>query len=222
MTGRLVVLLAVLVALAVAAAVAVLGAARERPAAVGAASAREIGVSSDGVHYAPRLSEPLFDPTVRWVPGDSREARFWVRHQADGAGDLSLDVLTPGRTGLLDSGWLTVSARVGAGDWRVLGDDGTERLLTAEDVAAARPLPVTVRVALAPGAGSSTEVRATDLDLRVALAGTDGPASGGDAPPGAGTAVRWPVPVLVLLLLLAGPLLLLAPGRGRPATGGTS
>lgn len=215
MTGRLVVLVLAVALAAVVAAVVTVGTATGR-----ASSTRAIGVSGDGEHYGARLDAPLFEPSLRWVPGDSREARFWVRNQADGAGDLSIDVLTPGRTGLLETGWLTVAARVGEGEWRVLEDGGTERLLTAEDVASADALPVTVRVAFAAEAPASTEVLATDLDVRVALAG----ASTDDATSGraAGTAVPWSVPALALVLLLAGPLVLLARPHRRPRAGGVS
>ncbi|MFI5428339.1 hypothetical protein ACHMWU_18290 [Aeromicrobium sp. UC242_57] len=43
------------------------------------------------------MGEPLFDPDLRWVPGDSTIGGFYVRNQ--GASDANLRVAVRGRAG---------------------------------------------------------------------------------------------------------------------------
>ncbi|WP_408899307.1 hypothetical protein ACJ5H2_09430 [Nocardioides sp. R1-1] len=100
--------------------------------AVGAAAAPahaedEIGLSRDGVAWAPELTTPLFDPAFRWIPGDVEERTFWVRNEGPSAGELSVDVLATDTQALLASPDFLLEARLGAGPWvEVLG--GTTRV----------------------------------------------------------------------------------------------
>ena len=59
-----------------------------------AASAQtdRLGLSSDGVTFAETLKKPLFDSAIRWVPGDVRVATFYVRNQAETAGNLQVAI----------------------------------------------------------------------------------------------------------------------------------
>ena len=75
-------------------------------------------VSADGRHWHSALSEPLFDPRVRWVPGDVRSTRFWVRNRAEEAGALRVQVIRAGRVTLIDADALVVSAQAGTEPWR--------------------------------------------------------------------------------------------------------
>jgi len=47
-----------------------------------------VALSADGRRWGSELSAPLFDPAVRWVPGDSRTASFWVRNDGGDTGRL--------------------------------------------------------------------------------------------------------------------------------------
>lgn len=191
------------------------------------AAHREVGLSADGTHYADALDRPLFDPQVRWVPGDERRSTFWVRNQAGSAGDLTVDLTARSRSTLFDSGYLRIAARAGHGPWHVVSGGESLRLLTRQDLPAKAEVPVTLRVTLAPGAPNGTMVLATDLDLRVTL--SDVRATGGAAGPGSGhgphgflpstgsSASWWLVPV-GLLLLLSGVLLLTRRRSLHPAT----
>ena len=193
------------------------------PAAAGndGDSARQaVGLSVDGVDYQTGLDQPLFDPTVRWVPGDVRGSTFWVRNQAAESGDLTMDLLVPGRGNLFVSGHLSVTARAGDGPWHTVTHGESMRLLTHKDFPAEAEALVTVRVALAPEAANGTMVLATDLDFRVTLTdaratapgtgpdGADGGGPGGLLPGTGLSASWWAVVRLGLLLLMAGLFLL--------------
>lgn len=129
----------------------------------------ELGLSYDGTTWHESLSRPLFDPDVRWVPGDVRTARFFVRNQSDDAGTMTLDVARVRRTALVDSGYLRISARSGHDPWTSLEDGDVSTLIDDVLVSAGRPVPVEVRVAMGSQAPNGTMVLATDLDFRVAL-----------------------------------------------------
>jgi LPXTG-motif cell wall-anchored protein len=143
----------------------------------------EIGVSPDGVHWSSSLGAPLFDPTLRWVPGDTRESSMYVRNQAAQAAEMVVDVVGAEVDSLLETGDLTVSGRVDDGDWRDLAGPGTHRLL---DAVAARPgevLKVDLRVAFAATSVNVSQALSLNLNLRVGLtqaeAGSNDPGTGG-------------------------------------------
>ncbi|WP_116997125.1 hypothetical protein [Desertimonas flava] len=73
-------------ALAVAVAAAVLVAFLVAPARVAAAG--ELQLSRDGLSWADRLDEPLFDDAVSLVPGGTATAVFHVRNASDGGAEL--------------------------------------------------------------------------------------------------------------------------------------
>lgn len=178
-----------------------------------AARGPEVGVSLDGVHYEAGITQPLFDPKLRWVPGDERSSRFWVRNQAVDPGDLTIDLLTQNRQDLFDSSYLSISARAGVGPWHTVTAGTPMRLIRTTDFPAKAEVPVTVLVAVAAEAPNTTMVLATDLDFRITLTDaratgpnvTDGP---GGLLPSTGAAASWWVVPLGLLLLLAGTFLL--------------
>jgi len=188
------------------------------------AQRQQVGLSLDGVHYQHDIDQPLFDPALRWVPGDVRRSSFWVRNQAVEPGDLTIDVLALGRKPLLDSRYLSISARTGDGPWQTMGSDKSMHLLTQKNVPANSAVPVTVQVALAPEATNGTMLLATDLDFGVTLTDARATAAGGgsvdhpDGPggllPDTGSSASWWALPLALLLLLVGVLVL---SRRRPA-----
>ncbi|QCW50970.1 LPXTG cell wall anchor domain-containing protein [Nocardioides dongxiaopingii] len=163
--------------------VVLLAAASLSPAA---AAEGQLGVSRDGVHYGDALTRPLFDPEVRWVPGDERTARFWVRNQSSGLGDLTVRIDRAPRDALFGTDDLEVAARIGQQDYVGTTAPGAHELIDAEDVAAGTEVAVDVRVRLAPEAPNATMVLGADLDFTVTLTeSTDGDDGGGT--PGDGT-----------------------------------
>lgn len=178
------------------------------------ADGREVTISLDGEYYQQETSDPLFDPSFRWVPGDVRISRFWVRNEADEAGDLTIDLVPRERTDLFRSGYLTVSARAGRGTWTTARSDTELRLLSAKDLPSRAAVPVSIRVSVAADAPNGTMVLGTDFDFRVTLADAraGGPDGTTDDPSGSlpdtGASTSWWVVPLGLLLVAAGALLL--------------
>lgn len=149
-------------------------------------------LSPDGDRWGPTLDRPLFDPAVRWVPGDERTASFWVRNATDRPADLSLAILTEDTDELLADDVLTVVARA-----HRPGDDACA--VTLADAGSAYPLgPVAsrkaVRITLIASygaeAGNATQQDRAGLDFRVTL--TDHAAGGPTTPPSSPSASRTP------------------------------
>ncbi|WP_148615017.1 hypothetical protein [Nocardioides rubriscoriae] len=128
-----------------------------------------IGLSTDGVHWAPDLVDPLFDADLRWVPGDERTATFYVRNERPDLGDLSVSVDRVVSDTLRATGWLAVSARAGDQPWVSITDGGSHELVDQDDVASDEPVTVQVRVAMSTDAPNDTMVLGTDLDFSVRL-----------------------------------------------------
>lgn len=134
-----------------------------------ASAAPAVGLSRDGVTYSSSLEAPLFDPDIRWVPGDSRTESFFVRNLAADDADLSIDVLGVSVDSLMQTGDLTVSARGADGTWRDVSAPGTHRLVSAVDLATGRAARVDVKVDLSSGSTNVSQVRRLALDVRVLL-----------------------------------------------------
>ena len=182
--------------------VVLLGAATAGPAAAD----EEIGLSRDGVVWTSRLTQPLFDPAVLWVPGDSRTSTFWVRSQAVEDARLTVDVLGARIDALLETGDLTVSARADRGDWRSVTGTGTRRLVSTIAAESRDPVRLDVRVDLDAGSSNGSQTLQLDVDLRIRLVqstASGAPAAGGSGGllPGTGGPGLW---VLVVGLVLAG------------------
>ena len=84
-------------------------------AAAPAIAADEVGLSSDGVSWGSALSEPLFDPAFRWVPGDRETASFWVRNESSDAALLDVAILGSSVDALMETGDLSVTVAVAGG-----------------------------------------------------------------------------------------------------------
>lgn len=134
-----------------------------------AAASSEIGLSRDGIAFAPKLDAPLFDPATLWVPGDVRTETFYVRNQATDNADMSIDVIGASRDSLMDTGALMVSLRGSDAVWHDVTDPGMQRVVSAADLASGRAARIDVKVALLNGAPNMTQVRHLDLDVRVLL-----------------------------------------------------
>lgn len=140
----------------------------------------EIALSLDGVHWHASLATPLFDGSVQWVPGDVRTASFHVRNDGSDAGDLEIAVARTESYSLLDSGFLTVSARAGDGPWTPVDEMTPKSLVDGTEVASGADVPVLVRVTLAENAPNDTKLLASDFGFSVRLTDASATSPDGD------------------------------------------
>lgn len=174
----------------------------------------EIGLSRDGTSWASSLGAPLFDSGIRWVPGDSRVASFFVRNESADPAELSVDVLGSRIDSLLDTGDVTISAQGGSGGWREISTAGTHQLVSdvaARSGAAAR---VSVKVDFDPASTNMSMRRDLDLRFRVRLIQAAVAVDDDNGLlPGTGAPALWPA--FIGLALLAGGLSLTSRRRER-------
>lgn len=133
------------------------------------AAAGELGLSLDGVHWANAISDPLFDPSMRWVPGDSENATFFIRNQGGSGGDLTVDVISSTAGDLIDSGDLHITAKGGGGAWKLVSRPGRHRLLTAPNIPDGQIGPVVIDVSFDGTSTNQTQVRSSDPLFKVTL-----------------------------------------------------
>ena len=137
-----------------------------------ALAAGELGLSLDGTHWSQSISTPLFDPSFRWVPGDSEVETFFVRNQGASPGDLTIGLLSPAASDLIDSGDLHVTAKGGGGAWTTVSQSGTHRLLSATDIAEGQVSPIKVTVSFDSTSTNATQLLASELTFRITLSGS--------------------------------------------------
>lgn len=158
------------------AATLVLAAASASPAL----AANEIALSSDGQHWSRTLTQPLFDPAVLWVPGDSRTASFYVRNEAASAGDLAIAVRSDDPDRLLADDHVGIQARAGAGPWVALEAAGSLHRLAAAAIPAGSRIRLEVRASFDALSANQTQVDRAGLTFVVGLA--EALTSGGTGP----------------------------------------
>ncbi len=148
-----------------------------------ALAAGELGLGTDGVHFASTLPAPLFDPAFRWVPGDSETATFYVRNQAKNAGALDITMLAPAVHDLIDSGDLTVSAKFENKPFVSVTTAGAHTLVDSVTVPPKGIRKITIRVDFKPTSPNATQDKVLDLRFKVTLsqrgADVSGPQTGG-------------------------------------------
>lgn len=149
-------------------------------AASPAAAEGELGLSPDGTTWRSELTTPLFDPAIRWVPGDERTSAFFVRNQAADAADLAIAVATRDQDRLMAGDDIAVSARVGSAGWTPLDQVGSVYPLSTGTVAPGETERVQVRAAFDAASTNQSQTKELHLEFRVVLSD----ARGG---PGAGT-----------------------------------
>jgi hypothetical protein len=159
----------------------------------------QLQVSADGVHWSDHLDAPLFNPAVRWVPGDVRVADFWVRSRAGDRGRLTLAVSTTDPDGLLARGDIGLAARADTGEWRDL-DAGGRTELTG--VPAGGDARVQVRARFAWTAANGSRQDRMPLSFRATLteaSAGDGTPGGSGVLPDTGSAIPgWLLPLAAL------------------------
>jgi hypothetical protein len=128
-----------------------------------------LSLSADGRVWAADLSAPLFNPSLVWVPGDSRTARFWARNDSADPGRLTASIEGVATDRLMETGALTVTARGGGGHWTPTDAAGTHRLLQVSTLPPGGAVRVAVTVAFDPEAGPVSQTASLDLRLAVSL-----------------------------------------------------
>lgn len=139
-----------------------------------AAAVEGISLSNDGATWGEALAEPLFDDQILWVPGDTRDAEFFVRNDTAQDAELQIDFLSAEIDELIDLGDLVISTRVDNGEWTSTSTAGLQGLSTSE-IAAGGTRAIQVRAALPFSSPNSTQAQALDFDLLVTLSHTAPP-----------------------------------------------
>ncbi|HEY0905401.1 MAG TPA: hypothetical protein VGE14_16065 [Marmoricola sp.] len=121
-----------------------------------------VAVSVDGVHWTSSLSEPIFDPDVRWVPGDRRTSSFFVRNSGPTPATVRVQVLAEDDD-LVRAGDLRFAARVDGGTWAQLPPDGAAALVRVAPLPQGRRSVVDIRIAFDPASTNSSQ--RADLEL---------------------------------------------------------
>jgi LPXTG-motif cell wall-anchored protein len=134
-----------------------------------AGAAGEIGLSTDGVHFAGALPGPLFAPGFVWVPGDSRTATFYVKNQATTAAVLDVTMQTGPVQTLIQTGDLTIGARVDGGAYVDATTAGDHLLVDQVPVASGTIKKIDVRVTFDPASTNQSQLRQLDLRFAVQL-----------------------------------------------------
>lgn len=139
-----------------------------------ASAVEGISLSNDGATWEETLATPLFDDQILWVPGDTRDAEFFVRNDTAQDAELQIDFLSAEIDELIDIGDLIISTRVDNGEWTSTSTAGLQNL-SASDIAAGGTRAIQVRAALPFSSPNSTQARALDFDLLVTLSHTEPP-----------------------------------------------
>ena len=138
-------------------------------AASGAPSHGRLQLSLDGRRWSSNLRAPLFDPAVRWVPGDSRSAAVWVKNGSSDRGRLVVSVQGTRVDSLLESGALTITARCERGRSRPVREGGTQEVLRVGALAPGHRTRIVLGVALDGSAANATQAKRLRLEFRVRL-----------------------------------------------------
>ncbi|MET1060114.1 MAG: hypothetical protein ABWX84_10975 [Nocardioides sp.] len=146
----------------------------------------DVLVSNTGSGFAETLEQPLFDPALRWVPGDTRSSTFYVKNNSADRATLSLSVLDDDAGGLLDSGALHLQVTSPGIGWSPDPHDPGDLLTSEAVLAPGRSLPVRVRVAFDPHASNRTQLLSSELRIRVGLRQAGRAGLGPASAPGAG------------------------------------
>lgn len=134
-----------------------------------AKAAGELGLSWDGDSWSGQLSEPLFDPAVRWVPGDVGTKTFHVRNQAESGAILTIAVVTHDIDGLLRQEDIKLSARAGAADWVDLAGTDKNFRLNSDALPVGESRKVEVRALFDPASPNRSQRQQLTLTFRVTL-----------------------------------------------------
>lgn len=134
-------------------------------------AADEIEFSHDGVTWSSTLSDPLFDPARRWVPGDTHSASLWVRNLGPTAASVTIDVRSADPDELLSRDDIALSARAAGGAWVDLDNGAPRRLLTA--MATGGDVRIDIEARFDPDSPNRSQRASASLDFTVTLSQID-------------------------------------------------
>lgn len=169
-------------------------------------AADELHVSWDGDAWSEQLSEPLFDPAVRWVPGDFEVKVFYIRNHAKGGATLTIAVTSTDRDYLLRYEDIRLSARVASDDWVDLERTEQNFRLNNDALPAGEVRKVEVRAHFNSDSPNRSQNKELALNFRVMLSdaqvatedpegpGNDDEESAGPLPQTGASDVRWLIP----------------------------
>lgn len=181
----------------------------------------ELLVSGDGTTWSVAVTQPLFDPTVRWVPGDYRDSGFWVRNTTDQAARVELSFTSQDVNALVADGNLMLKVRTTAAAWQPLLVERAQHVVAAT-IPGGSTTEVLVRATLATNASNATMTDLAHLDFTARLTSVDAapivpppgepptspaptdPGSGGVRLPGTGAVIPGWLVVVGLATLGAG------------------
>ena len=158
-----------------------------------------VGLSLDGHQWSSSLTQPLFDPAFRWVPGDTETRSLWVRNQGPTGASMQIALQAPPANPLLAGDDLKIDARAQDGAWLALPTDGSTQTLVDRTLAKGDRVRLDLRVAFVPGSTNQTQLRELPLKFVVQLTqarpGGGGPGGdaggGGDLPDTGNTVQPW-------------------------------
>lgn len=136
-----------------------------------------IAVSSDGAVWGTDLSVPLFDPTERWVPGDTAIASFYLRNDAASSASVRIEARDLGTQVLTANGDVVVHARVDDGAWLLLPMEGASALLNPTAVPAGGVARIDIEAEFAPTTGNGSKDQMATLEFVVRLQDARGDAT---------------------------------------------
>ncbi|MGD9960179.1 LPXTG cell wall anchor domain-containing protein [Nocardioides sp.] len=145
------------------------------------AAGDEIGLSLDGTSWSSDLTDPLFDPAIRWAPGDTRVESFLVRNQSSTASTLDVEITNTMVEGLLATGDLHLDAKVGNQPWKAFSG-GSVPVSSDLRLAVGQHERISVRATFDEAADNQTQQLPFDLDFEVRLTQASGIAVPGDNP----------------------------------------
>lgn len=136
----------------------------------GPAGAREeVGLSADGITFAPTLSAPIFDPSLRWVPGDDETASFYVRNQGPSRAFMTIEVRSGDTDKLLSNDDISLRARAAGGAWVTLVNGASSDKLTQHGLARGGVDRVDLNVRFDPRSTNQSQVKGLGLTVDVTL-----------------------------------------------------
>lgn len=143
----------------------------------------ELSLSLDGATWTPDITAPLFDPAMRWVPGDVETATFFVRNNAPQGARLDVTLRPDGQESLLDDGWVSVVVRTPAREGEATTGPGPSTVLVDAPVPGSQVVPVEVEVTFDEDAPNGTRLRSASLGFDVVLTQTQEIGGGSEEDP---------------------------------------
>jgi hypothetical protein len=142
--------------------------------ATAARAADGIGISDDGTSWSDGLDAPLFDPALRWVPGDSRTETFFVRNQGPSGATMTIEARSRDEDELLADDDVDLRARADGGAWVELRNGVASTRLTDGAIGQGGIVRVDVNARFDPTSTNQSQSRQLALRLRVTLADARG------------------------------------------------